>query len=292
MILSLKGIYKSFGKSTVLKNISLDIDIPKILALVGPNGSGKSTLLNIINNLVIPDQGEITILNKSNKDTSIFKEVSYMQDNSVLYHYLTGYDHLQFIANIQGLSKKDIVSTAERMGITGYLHKKVGHYSLGMKQHLLIAMAIVNDPKLLILDEPLNGLDPTSAIKIRKLLLELYNEEKAIIVSSHNLSEIDHITSHVVFLKDGHIIEEDIKQYEYYFYLFSVDKLERAKDILKRNDIAFDLMDGKIKLDHLFSLQDIAQKLGNEQVVILDIEKIRLGTENRYKKIFAKEVQS
>ena len=100
--------------------------------------------------------------------------MSYMQDNSVLYDYLSGYDHLQFIGDVQGISKEQIIETAERIGMEGYLNKKVQNYSLGMKQHLLLAMAIVNKPKLLILDEPLNGLDPTSAIRVRELLLESY----------------------------------------------------------------------------------------------------------------------
>lgn len=102
---------------------------------------------------------------KSNQDPDIFQEYSYMQDNTVLYDYLTGYDHLQFIAEVQGLTMNDIETEAERIGTDGFLDKKVSSYSLGMKQLLLLTMAIVNRPKLLVLDEPLNGLDPTNAIE-------------------------------------------------------------------------------------------------------------------------------
>src|SRR5699024_4624572 len=147
------------------------IEEPQIIALVGPNGSGKSTLMNIMTNLLPADQGEVTILENDHTDTSSFREISFMQHNSVLYNYLTGYDHLQFIGDVQNLPKEQIISIAERIGIDGYMHKKVGNYSLGMKQHLLLTMALANDPKLLILDEPLNGLDPTSAIKVRHLFL-------------------------------------------------------------------------------------------------------------------------
>src|SRR5690606_7261978 len=158
---------KAYGKEQVLKGITFEIEEPQIIALVGPNGSGKSTLMNILTNLLPADKGEVTVLGRSNRDPNIFREISFMQDNTVLYEYLTGYDHLQFICDVQGLSKKQLLDTAGRIGITSYLNKKVKNYSLGMKQHLLLAMAVVNKPKLMILDEPLNGLDPTSAIRVR-----------------------------------------------------------------------------------------------------------------------------
>lgn len=124
MILSVNDIHKSYGKEQVLKGISFAIETPQILALVGPNGSGKSTLLNIITNLLTADRGEVSILGKSNKNPNIFKKISFMQDNTVLYDYLTGYDHLQFIGDVQGLSKQQLLNTAERIGISGYLNKK------------------------------------------------------------------------------------------------------------------------------------------------------------------------
>ncbi len=210
MILSVNQIHKSYRKEKVLTGLSFEIENPQIVALVGPNGSGKSTLLNIITNLVTADEGAITILGKSNKDPSIFRDVSFMQDNSVLYDYLTGYDHLQFIGDVQGIKRKQLMEAAKRVGIDGYLNKKVAYYSLGMKQHLLLTLAIANQPKLLILDEPLNGLDPTSAIKVRELLLQLEEQGTAILLSSHNLAEIDRVTSHVLFLKDGVLINEEL----------------------------------------------------------------------------------
>ncbi|XZF77589.1 ABC transporter ATP-binding protein [Bacillus sp. AL-1R] len=210
MILSVNQIHKSYRKEKVLTGLSFEIENPQIVALVGPNGSGKSTLLNIITNLVTADEGAITILGKSNKDPSIFRDVSFMQDNSVLYDYLTGYDHLQFIGDVQGIKRKQLMEVAKRVGIDGYLNKKVAYYSLGMKQHLLLTLAIANQPKLLILDEPLNGLDPTSAIKVRELLLQLEEQGTAILLSSHNLAEIDRVTSHVLFLKDGVLINDEL----------------------------------------------------------------------------------
>src|SRR5690606_17177091 len=109
----------------------------------------------------------------------------------------------------------DIKTSAERIGTDGFLDKKVSSYSLGMKQLLLLTMAIVNRPKLLVLDEPLNGLDPTNAIKVRNLFLDLVAEGTAILLSSHNLAEIDRVTSDVLFLKNGQLLQENLKELEH-----------------------------------------------------------------------------
>lgn len=293
MILSVKDIHKSYGKEEVLKGVSLEIEEPQIIALIGPNGSGKSTLLNIITNLLAADSGEIRILNKHNKDPEIFREIAYMQDNSVLYDYLTGYDHLQFIGDVQGISKKRIMETAERIGNDGYLNKKVKNYSLGMKQHLLLAMAILNRPKLLILDEPLNGLDPTSAIRVRELLLNLSKNGTTILLSSHNLGEIDRVTSKILFLKNGNLIKEDISDYKQIRYEIDVEDAEKAKNVLVEASIPADLSGKKLQIySENASLNEIFQVFDKHQIKVLDIEKNTQGSEERYRKIFGEKGES
>lgn len=289
MIISVNQLHKSYGKEKVLEGVSFHIESPQIIALVGPNGSGKSTLLNIITNLLTADKGEITILNKSNKDPEIFREISFMQDNSVLYDYLTGYDHLQFIGDIQGIPKEKLIATAKRVGMDGYLNKKVGNYSLGMKQHLLLTMALVNQPKLLILDEPLNGLDPTSAIRVRELLLEEFNKGTTILLSSHNLGEIDRITSQILFLKNGTLIEEDISKYEQLSYILTLDNSSKAHKILQNAGYKINKEDDKliVSTDGL-SLSGVFGILNQQDIEIHDMEKRILGSEDRYQKIFGK----
>lgn len=293
MILSVKDVYKSYGKEQVLKGITFEIEEPQIIALVGPNGSGKSTLMNIITNLLPADKGEITVLGKSNRDPNIFREISFMQDNTVLYEYLTGYDHLQFICDVQGLSKKQLIDTAERIGITGYLNKKVKNYSLGMKQHLLLAMAVVNKPKLMILDEPLNGLDPTSAIRVRNLLLALRDEGTAILLSSHNLAEIDRVTSSILFLKKGDLIQENMAEFEQVRYQIAVNDVVKAEKALAAVGIPVEVVGGRL---HLYrkdvGLDRVFYLLDQEQIVIDDIEKKVFGSEERYRKIFTEETKS
>ncbi|WP_252504858.1 ABC transporter ATP-binding protein [Sporosarcina sp. Marseille-Q4943] len=287
MILSVKDIHKSYGKEQVLKGITFEIEEPQIIALVGPNGSGKSTLLNIITNLLPANKGDVTVLGKSNRDPNIFREISFMQDNTVLYEYLTGYDHLQFICDVQGLSKKQLLDTADRIGITSYLNKKVKNYSLGMKQHLLLAMAVVNKPRLMILDEPLNGLDPTSAIRVRELLLALRDEGTAILLSSHNLAEIDRVTSSILFLKKGNLIQENMAEFEQVRYQIAVNDVVKAEKALAAVGIPVEVVDGRL---HLYrkdvGLDRVFYLLDQERVVIDDIEKKVFGSEERYRKIF------
>lgn len=206
-VLCMENVTKKYGRHEVLKGVNLLLDKPGIFALVGPNGAGKTTLFNTISNLLKPTSGTIEVMGKKNTDPSIFFEVSFLKDNRVLYDYLTGLDHLDFIRLAQKLPKSRVDEVIEEMNIANYVKKKVGTYSLGMKQHLLIAMALLNKPKLLILDEPLNGLDPTSVILVRRLLKALAEEGSVVLISSHTLSEIDQLTDNILFLKDGRLVE-------------------------------------------------------------------------------------
>lgn len=260
----------------------------QIVALVGPNGSGKSTLLNILMNLLEADSGEISILGQTNQNPGMFRNVSYMQDNTVLYDYLTGYDHLQFIGEVQGISQKDIIDTTDRIGITDFLHKKISKYSLGMKQLLLLAMAIVNKPELLVLDEPLNGLDPTNAIKVRNLFLDLAREGTGILLSSHNLSEIDRVTSTILFLHNGILLKEDLSVAEQTYYALSFSNPEAAQAILQKANFQIISMENR-KLTILLgnsSLHDVFALLHQKGIEIEDIEKKIVGSEDRYQAIF------
>ncbi|MFD2628023.1 ABC transporter ATP-binding protein [Oceanobacillus kapialis] len=291
-MLKVENIRKTYGKEVVLDGISFELPKPEIVALVGPNGSGKSTLMNIITNLTPPDNGTVTVLGKPNTSPSIFKDISFMQDNTVLYEYLTGYDHLQFIADVQSLPEADILETSEIIGNKPYLNKKVKNYSLGMKQHLLLAMAILNKPKLLILDEPLNGLDPTSAIRVRNLLLQIQERGTAILLSSHNLGEIDQVTNKILFLKDGMLIQEKLTDIQELNYNISVDNTSLALSLLKEKEIIVSVDNDRlgIKVQNSHTLQRTLEALYSGGVLITDIEKKRSGSEERYRQIYEQKV--
>ena len=207
-IINVEQVHKSFGNHHVLKGVTFSIQEPGIVALVGPNGSGKSTLMNIIMNLIDADSGDVKILGESPSNVNIFQNVSFLKDNSVLYHYLTGRDHLDYAASLYGLDQERVHEVIDKIGIDTYVDKRVEQYSLGMKQHLLIALAILNQPKFILMDEPLNGLDPTSVIHTRQLILELAAAGTSILMSSHTLSEVDAVTNHILFLREGIVQEE------------------------------------------------------------------------------------
>ena len=287
-IFAVHELSKVYKNHQVLDGISLTIDSPGIWALVGPNGVGKTTFLNVITNILPATSGTVELMGKSNKDTSIFKDVAFLQDNTVLFDYLSGYDHLKYICDVQKIHKKRIQEVTEYVGMEGYLKKTVGNYSLGMKQHLLLAMALINEPKLLLLDEPLNGLDPTSAILMRGILLELAANGTTIILSSHNLAEIDRVTKQILFLKDGKLTEVDMNNFENTYYEFVLSDHELAYRLLNEHGYEVEHAIGGIRLQlGSEQLDKVIDLIKGEGIQILDIQKEITGSEKLYKEIFS-----
>lgn len=286
-ILSVQNVTKLYKNHKVLDSISLEIDEPGIWALVGPNGVGKTTLLNVITNIIPATSGTVELVGKSNKDPSVFKEVAFLQDNTVLFEYLNGYDHLKYVCEVQKLDKQRIQKVAKYVGMESYLKKTVGTYSLGMKQHLLLAMAIMNNPKLLFLDEPLNGLDPTSSILMRKILLELAENGTTIILSSHNLAEIDRVTKQILFLKNGKIQEVNMGDHEVTYYEFTVSDSNFVMKLLteKMYDVQQEGRKITIQLKNQ-ELDHIIELIKDYEIRIYDIQKVVTGSEQLYERIF------
>ena len=294
MIVEVKNLNKSYGKHKVLNDLSFKIEKPQVLALIGPNGSGKSTLMNCMMNLISFDSGEIEILGKSNKNYEIFREVSFLKDNRVLYPYLTGFDHLKYICDIQKISQERIDQVIELADIGSFYKKIVSSYSLGMKQRLLLAMALCNNPKLILMDEPLNGLDTDSIFKFRDLIKNLGENNTTILISSHSLNELDYITNDILFLKDGSVIYEDIeiyKQTEYRIFLENSDDMKVLQSFLDTNseNIKYQIKEAENSI--IFNLPDskISQVLSFAYENNIKIKKIlakTYGAEDRYRKIF------
>lgn len=286
-ILVLQDVHKKYKSHQVIDHVSLTLEQPGIWALVGPNGVGKTTLLNCICNIIPINSGKIELLGESNKNFKIFKKVSYLQDNTILFHYLTGYDHLKYVCDVHELPKSRIQEVAEYVGMESYLHKRIGTYSLGMKQHLLVALSIVNKPKLLFMDEPLNGLDPSSAILMRKILLELVKHGTTIILSSHNLAEIDRVTNQIIFLKDGKLIEVDRREHTKTEYRFKLSHQSMAKQILK--DAGYNIIEENETIHVIIGEKDLnecIQQIQNNGMTILDIQKEVSGSEKLYETYF------
>lgn len=291
MIIEVKNLKKRYKKQPVLKGINITVEKPQIIALVGPNGSGKTTLLNCMTNLISFNEGEVQLLGKKHTDTSLFYDVSYLQDNRILYGSLTGYDHLKFICDVQKIPLTKIKEVTDRVGMSDYMKKRVRNYSLGMKQHLLLAMVIINDPQLLLLDEPLNGLDPTSAINMRKILLELYDEGTTIVISSHNLAEIDRLTNTIYFMKDGALLKESLEELSISRYHLTISDIEQAKTIMEEANIPLTITPQKqLSFEETdIELQACIDLLNQNGIMIDDIDKQKVGAEKRYQELFEGE---
>lgn len=204
-LLEVNDVSKSIGKKKILNNINFKLDRGKVIGLVGNNGAGKSSLLKVITGLYRADEGNISI-NGFNLNKEPFEALKYVGatiENNEFYDFLSGYDNLYIYSD----SRVDIFNVASFVGIKDVINKKVKTYSLGMKTRLSLGIAIINDPDLIILDEPTNGLDPSGVIEFRNKILKLKDQGKGIIISSHILSDLEKICDEVIFIDSGKIIK-------------------------------------------------------------------------------------
>lgn len=238
-VLEVKNINKFFGKKQILKDISFDIEEGEILGFVGPNGSGKTTTIKIILGLQKASSGEVYINGKNIKENfeNAIRKVGAIVESPDMYMYLSGIDNLKLVANYYNISHDKIDSIVEFVGLKDRIKDTVSKYSLGMRQRLGIAQAILNKPNLLIVDEPTNGLDPSGIIEFRKMLKELAKKEKmSIFISSHNLAEIENICDKVLLINEGEIVSLDVlheknDKDKYKLELNSTKKLENKENI-------------------------------------------------------------
>ncbi|EJR73611.1 ABC transporter ATP-binding protein [Bacillus cereus] len=211
-IIKVENISKKYRKQAALQNITFSIREGEVVGLVGPNGAGKSTLMSIMSGLIRNYDGNVFIENQNIRDSSKRnkKLVGCVIETPGLYPYLTGYQNLKFFAEMAGdTSEVEINKIIEMLGLKNAIHKKAGKYSLGMKQRLGIAQAVLGNPKILILDEPTNGLDPNVIPELRKFIKYISSERGiAILISSHILSEIEAMCERVIFIQNGSIVKQ------------------------------------------------------------------------------------
>lgn len=204
-VISVKNVTKKFRKNTVLKNVSLDIEKGTVTGLIGRNGSGKTVLMKCILGLVSPSSGSITVREKIvGKDIDIPDNVGVIIETPGFLPNFSAYNNLMQLAKIRGKIGKDEVRAAIKLvGLDPDNKKHVGKYSLGMRQRLGLAQAIMEDPDILILDEPLNGLDKESAADMRKFLLGLKNQGKTLLIASHSAEDVDALCDAVYEMDKG-----------------------------------------------------------------------------------------
>lgn len=211
-VIKARNITKTYGKRKVLDNLSMNIKKGDIYGFVGKNGAGKSTMIRVIAGLVIPNEGEIELFGHT-EESKIRKErsrIGTLIETPALYLNMTAKENLELIKIQRGIpGTKCIEEALDLVGLKDIENKKTKNFSLGMKQRLGIAMALLNDPEVLLLDEPINGLDPIGIKELRELLIKL-NKERGItvLISSHILSELTLISNRFGFINNGELIEE------------------------------------------------------------------------------------
>lgn len=211
IVLKTTRINKSFGGVKVLKDVSLALEAGKIYGFIGLNGAGKTTLLNILMGLIKSDSGEVLLFNQSDKKelNENRKRIGSMIESPAIYPDMSAYENVNMVRISRGLPNKELVHRAlEAVGLADMGKKKAKNFSLGMRQRLGIAKALVSEPDILILDEPNNGLDPMSIVELRETLLRINREKKVtMLISSHLLDELHQLVTEYIIINEGKIIE-------------------------------------------------------------------------------------
>lgn len=294
-LLEIKNLKKSYNGKRVLDIDSLEIEESSIYGLIGKNGAGKSTLMKIVLGLVKKDDGMIKVFGQelnSKNQKEFNKNLGALIENPSFYDHLTGYENLEIICKLKGIKKDEIKKTLDLVGLNNVGKKKSREYSLGMKQRLGIAMALIGSPKLLILDEPINGLDPQGIEEMRNLFRNIVrNSSTSILISSHILDEIEKISTHIGILKEGNLTYngslEDYRRLHPPFISLRTSDNEKAIELL---NLDVDRLNGKKIILGKKSNQDIANIVNflNGKVDIYRIEEEKESLE----KLFIEESRS
>ena len=245
----LESVSKWYGEVIGINDVSLAID-GGVTGVLGPNGAGKSTLFKLLLGRLRPSQGSVRLFGTDPwESTSPFRRVGYVSETEPLYEWMTALDFLTTMARLHGMTRDEAKERAEHVldfvGLTDVRHKEVGKYSKGMRQRVKIAHALVHDPDLIILDEPLHGCDPLARTSIMSVIRELGNRGKTVIVSSHILEEIERITEQIVILHNGrllalgnlHAIRGLLDKHPHRIMLETESPRELAKELISEDPI-------------------------------------------------------
>lgn len=276
--LEIQHLEKSFGNKKILKDVSFTVSQGHIVGLVGANGAGKTTIMKAVLGLISFSNGSIKINGESvslNKHQALSK-VGALIENPGIYPYLTGWDHLRLFAekNITNSMMMDLVSVLK---MEKYIHQKAKGYSLGMKQKLGIALAFLNNPDFVILDEPMNGLDPQATFDLRQLIITKANEGTTFLISSHILGELEKLAKDLVIIDRGEIIEQtttaELLNAGEKYIIFQTNDDDKARQLLLDNN--FKLQDNlSISLLNKDNntMANVLRLLVNNDIDVLDVQ--------------------
>lgn len=293
-VLEVKNLKKVIGRSEIIKNLNFEVKEGEIYGFLGPNGAGKTTTIRMLVGLIKPTSGEVKICGEDlfkNKEKAL-KDVGAVVENPELYKYLSGRENLMQIARIRNVKKEEVNELIKLVGLEHRINDKVKKYSLGMKQRLGLAAALIGNPRLLILDEPTNGLDPSGIIDFREIVKKAARERgMAVFISSHILSEVQQLCDTVAFINDGVIkaienMEDAVTGTEKESITLIINNDQnKVCEILSRQPfvITSTILDSRINVViHSGTTSDLIKTLVNEKISIEEVYKNREGLEQRY----------
>ena len=237
-ILSIKNLHKRYGKIHAVNNVSLEIQKGNVYGILGPNGSGKSTTLGIVLNVVNKTSGEYSWFGGTIQTHDALKKVGAIIERPNFYPYMTAKENLELVCKIKNIDYSKVTEKLEIVGLIDRKDSKFKTFSLGMKQRLAIASALLNDPEILILDEPTNGLDPQGIHQIRDIIRLIASQGTTILLASHLLDEVEKVCSHVLVLRFGKILYSgtvDGMSNQTGFFELQSDSNSKLIDILKNH---------------------------------------------------------
>lgn len=282
VVIETKQLTKIYGKQTVVSKVNLHVKKGRIYGLLGRNGAGKTTIMKMILGLTCITSGEVEVFGEhiKGREKRLYPRIGAIIETPGFYSNLTGTENLEIFAKLRGTAAPNAVKNALEIVGLSYKDKKLfGKYSLGMKQRLGIANAILHDPELLILDEPTNGLDPIGIAEMRAFIKNLSVEcGKTILISSHILSEISLLADDVGIIDHGTLLEEssmsELEKRNGKYMLLQVSDIPKASLILERQ---FNIKDYSVQDDHNLRIYDTTLDMGklNKALVMQDVMVIR-----------------
>ncbi|MDP4178404.1 MAG: ABC transporter ATP-binding protein [Bacillota bacterium] len=302
-VLEVKDVHKHLGKREIIKGISFNVKEGEIFGFLGPNGAGKTTTIRMLVGMIKPNNGSISIMGHDiNKDkVNALKHIGAVVENPEMYTYLSGMDNLKLVASLRNIPKKDLEDVIEMVNLKDRINDKVKKYSLGMKQRLGLASALIGKPSLLILDEPTNGLDPTGILDFREIVKKAARERNtAVLISSHILSEVQHLCDTVAFINKGTIqsiesIKDGTVNNKTDTVVLVIRESEKCSEILKTMEYIYDFTSENnvftlnVKAD---STPEIVFNLAKNNIAVREIYKKNSDLEERYMELVEGGVRS
>lgn len=298
--LILKDVSKTINHTPIVQSISFDVRKGEIFGLLGPNGSGKTTIFRMIVQLIKKTEGAISFRGRPDSDFEYFmRHIGVIIEGPDMYPNMTALQNLKYFTRLRSTSLKtdDLMNTLAKVGLDQAARKKVKHFSLGMKQRLGLAYSLLHNPGLLILDEPMNGLDPKGMKELRTILSDLAKQGVSILLSSHLLSEMEEICDRVAYIKKGRILGiEDMKNRhdlgQKKLFTVTVDHPARAKEILEQEGI-LQVQQKDSRIIELEAEEDtipyVIKSLAEKEILISRVSARTLSLEEKYMMITDQE---